>query len=340
MKVTEKTETKKTVRLSIDRTALPENLGELLRQADENDLRTLAGLLLIEQDGVAEEQTLCDLLGMEAGELDASLKYWRGAGLVRKGSAKRAAKPAETAQTKKPTETESPAPTGKHRGGAVENTATLGSYSSEELADLLEKRAVSVQFIDEAQRIMGRMFRTYDTGILVGLVDQLGFDEAAVLTILSYVVSKGKTTLRYAERLALALYDEGLTDTAAVMERISRMERSGEVTERIRTLFGMGQRALTATEKKLFAAWTEVYGYDMDVIRLAYDITVDTIQKPAPKYTNSILEKWYTEGLRTPDDVQTYLDAERAKKEGAQPAKSYDVEDFFEAALRRSMEEL
>ncbi|MBE6546600.1 MAG: DnaD domain protein [Ruminococcaceae bacterium] len=336
-----KTETKKSARLWVDRTAIPEAAGELLKQADENDLRALALLLLSgDGEGGLSAAELAAALDMEESEADASLKFWRGAGLVRQGSGKRAGKPATKAEPKKEPEAQRPAAVSKHREGVTERSDGLGSYSTAELAAVMEQRAGSAQFIDEAQRIMGRMFRTYDVGILMGLVDQLGFDEAAVLTILSYIVSKGKTTLRYAERLALALYDEGLTDTAAVMERISRMERSGEVIERIRTLFGMGQRALTATEKKLFGTWTEVYGYDMDVIRLAYDITVDTIQKPAPKYTNSILEKWYTEGLHTPEEVQSYLDAERAKKEGDRIAKSYDVEDFFEAALKRSMEEL
>ena len=216
----------------------------------------------------------------------------------------------------------------------------LGSYSSAELAALMEQRRVSAQFIDEAQRVMGKILRTYDIGILVGIVDQLGFEEAAVLGILGYAAAKGKKTLRYVEQMAINFYDEGLTDTADVMERISRMERSAETTGKIKALFGMGTRELTSTEKKLFGIWTEKFAYDMDVIRMAYDITVDTIQKPVPKYAGSILEKWYAEGLRTAEDVRRYIEKDKQTKEGGAVAKSYDVEDFFEAALRRSYEEL
>jgi hypothetical protein len=90
--------------------------------------------------------------------------------------------------------------------------------------------------IDEAQRIFGKMFRTYDIGILVGIVERLGFDEASVLLMLNYVAGKGKKTMRYAETLAMSFYDDGVTSAEAVAERISRMERSGELIEQIKRL--------------------------------------------------------------------------------------------------------
>ena len=55
---------------------------------------------------------------------------------------------------------------------------------------------------------------------------------------------------------------------------------------------------------------------------------------------NTILERWYTEGLRTADEVRRYLDRQASDKNGGTVAKSYDADDFFEAALKRSYEEL
>lgn len=316
---------------------LPAGLSDLFDNADKTDLRILAAVLMLAgaENSVASVTELPALLGLEQSEVDASLKFWRGAGLL--GNAK-----SDTAkQTKLKKEcTPTAASSTAHRNGVLERSGTLENYSSAELAELMEKRRVSAQFIDEAQRILGKVFRTYDTGILVGIVDQLGFEEEAVLAILSYIAGRGKKTLRYAEQVAMGLHDAGITETTAVLERINRMERSGEVIAKIRVLFGASGRELTATEKRLFTTWTETYAYDTDVIRLAYDITVDTIQKPAPKYTNSILEKWYAEGLRTADDVGRYLQEQQEMKQGAQTAaKSYDIDDFFEAALQRSFDE-
>ena len=73
---------------------------------------------------------------------------------------------------------------------------------------------------------------------------------------------------------------------------------------------------------------------------MAFDITVDNIQKPVPKYTNSILEKWHSENLHTAEDVKAYIDRGRSDRGDGVTGKSYDVEDFFEAALQRTYETL
>ena len=319
---------------------LPEGLGDVLRNADETDLRILVAVQMLadRETGVASIADLPELLGLERSEVDASVKFWRGAGVLSLASeSKRETVRKETASKQENVQT--PPQPDAHRGGAVMRTGSLTGYSTAELAELMEKRESSAQFVDTAQRIMGKMFRKYDTEILMGIVDQLGFEEAAVLQILSYAKQKGKTTLRYVEQMSIALYDEGITETHAVIERVNRMERAGEVVAKIRTMFGIGDRELTASEKKLFTAWTEKYAYELDVIRMAYDITVDSIQKPVPKYTNSILEKWYAEGLRSAEDVARYLEKPKPTDAGA-VEKSYDVDDFFEAALQRSYENL
>ncbi|MBQ2999491.1 MAG: DnaD domain protein [Clostridia bacterium] len=316
---------------------LPEALGELLANADETDLRVLiAAQMLADENGVLETGELASTLSLSEGEVSASLKFWRGAGVLTASSSKK-----KTAATLEKTPEKAPekAPTA-HRAGAIEQSGNLPSYTTSELADLIEQRRVSAEFIDEAQRVMGKVFRTYDTGVLVGIVDRLGFEEAAVLAMLAYIVQKGKKTLRYAEQMAISFYDEGITDTADVLERLGRMERSGEVIGKIRVLYGAAGRELTTSEKRLFTAWTEKLAYDIEVIRMAYDITVDAIQKPVPKYTNSILEAWYAQGLRTADEVRSYLDAEKKKKDSGASEKSYDIDEFIEAALKRSYEEM
>ena len=315
---------------------LPSQLGSLLANADETDLKILVALqMLADEHGTAPTGELATLLDLSESEVSASLKFWRGAGILTTASAREAKKEPVKKADEKPIAT-------AHRGGELEQSGTLPQYTSEELANLIERREVSAEFIDEAQRVMGKIFRTYDTSVLVGIVDRLGFEEAAVLAILAYMVQKGKKTVRYAEQIAIAFYDEGITDTISVLERLHRMEKSGETVQKIRTLYGAAGRELTTTEKRLFTAWCEKLGYEFEVIRMAYDITVDTIQKPAPKYTNSILEAWHAAGLRTAEEVRADLDAEKKDKAAGSDgiAKSYNLDDFIEAALKRSYEEI
>ena len=253
--------------------------------------------------------------------------------------AKSADKPKKVEAEKKPTEEKvtGTVPTA-HRNGVVAHRGVVG-YETAELADLLEKRSALASFVTEAQRVLGKTINYYDTSIVVGLVDQLGFDEEAVLAILAYAVRLKRATVRYAEKIALNLYDEGYTATEDVVARIHALEQTAETISQLRSLFGIGSRALSSTEKKLFSQWVDTFGFDMDVIRMAYDITIDAIHVPVPKYAGSILEKWHTEGLRTARDIEEF---ERAKKDATGKGdvkKSYDVDDFFEASLKRSYEE-
>lgn len=311
---------------------IPEGLRALLDKADDSDMRVLTALLMLvdKETGATSLDAICDALSMDMGDVKASIKLWKGAGIAED----------YTSETRDATVKAKNKLTTAHRSGAVEQSGTTDNYSSGELADIMESRIVSPALIDEAQRIMGKIFRTYDIGILVSIVERLGFEEEAVLLILNYTVSKGKRTMRYAETLAMAFYDEGITDVSEISERITRMEHSAEVIGQIKGFYGIGERALTASEKRFFTAWTEKYAYDAEVIKLAYDITVDNTQKPVPKYTNAILERWYSEGLRSAEEIKRYIERQSEERSGGAVVKSYDTDDFFEAALQRSYEEL
>lgn len=317
---------------------VPKNLAKTLKEADESDLHILVSIMMLaDEDGEVSLQALSQAVGSSEADIRGSVKFWRGAGFIESAGAS-SKKAVKTASAEKDKGINDSAVKTAHRNGVVEISSDMKEYSSSELAGIMERRVVSAQFVDEAQRVLGKIFRTYDIGILVGMVDRLGFEEEAVLVILNYIVGKGKKTLRYAETVAIALYDEGITETAAVIERIDRMEKAGEVVSKIKIMFGIGERALTSTEKKMFTSWTEKLGFDADVIKMAYDITVDNTQKPLPRYTNGILERWYAEGLRTADDVRRFQDRQSESK--SQAAKSYDADDFFEAALQRSYEDI
>ena len=321
---------------------LPTELSELLSKADETDLKILVSLLMLADDnGETTDTALVQCLDIDESDVAASLKFWRGAGVIESSTSKKnSTRDASEKTSEKAVDNKERGASFAHKNGAVETSGLMKPYSAGELATIMETRAVSPQFVDEAQRVMGRMFRTYDIEVLVGIVDRLGFEEEAVLVILNYIVGKGKKTVRYAETVAMALHDEGITETVAVIDRIGRMERSSEVIEKIKSLYGIRDRALTTSEKRIFASWTENFDYDIDVIKMAYDITVDNTQKPVPKYTNGILERWYAEGVRTSEDARRFLERQAEGKQASVLKKSYNTDDFFEAALQRSFEDI
>lgn len=209
----------------------------------------------------------------------------------------------------------------------------LPSYTDAEFSALLEKRRELTDLITEAQNTLGKIFNINETKILVSISEEFGFDEEFLLVLLDFCRRNDRKSLRYIEKLATSLYDENIRTTEALTEHLHRREALESAQSRIRSIFGIGSRALTSKEKDFIAKWTETYGFDFPMIEKAYEITVNATSKPSLSYANKILESWYSEGLKTPDEV----DATQAKKSGERPSgMSFDVDEFFKAALDRS----
>ena len=309
---------------------LPASVTDAAANATANDFRVLCAF--------AKNQALChDLsfgvetvakeLSLTVAAVEASLAFWRGAGVItqtgKKGTEK---KPQVTEAVKAPSKAAKPVP---DRG--------LPTYSTEELADIVEGDKNFSALIGACQQTFGKIFNTAEVNIIAGLTDYLGLEGDYILLLLSHCVRMEKKSLRYAEKTALSLYDDGVTDAAALEDRLQRIEMMASATGKIRTVFGASSRALTAKEKKMIEQWVCVMKYDIEVIRLAYDATVDAIQKPSFSYTNTILERWYAAGYKTVADVNRAMEEYRRQKLGG---SSFDADDFFSAALKNTYGEV
>ncbi len=218
----------------------------------------------------------------------------------------------------------------------------LPNYTSTELAELLEARASVRVLIDEAQRILGKMFNPNDVNIMVGMLDYLGMNEECILLLLAHCKKIGKSNLRAIEKYAYTLVDKGINDVESMEAEICAVELMHTFEGEVRALFGMKSRALTSKESKMLSAWLS-FGYDINIVRMAYEITVNATGEASLPYTNAILEKWNANAWKTVAEIEEGMNAEREKREGSANKKelgnSFDTDDFFEAALQRGFRE-
>jgi DnaD/phage-associated family protein len=134
--------------------------------------------------------------------------------------------------------------------------------------------------------------------------------------------------------MAISLYDEGICDAAELEKKLKRIEDMARAAGRVRAIFGIGSRALTAKEKQLIDTWVSTMKYGDDVITRAYEVTVDSIGKASVSYAGKVLERWHADGLVTLEDVDRAMAEYKRKKAG--DGSSFDVDDFFNAALERT----
>lgn len=294
---------------------LPHAVCAHIDKATKKDIRIL---LELAANVDADSNTLASAAGVSVSEVEASLAFWRGTGvLTADGEATVCAPSAPTAPAVK-----------------VVADKGLPSYSMDELSEVLSRRSELAQLVNDAQQAFGKVFNTAEIAIVAGLVDYLGLDEEYVLLLLTHCRNMEKKSLRYVEKMAISLHDEGIHDAADLETRLHNIEIMAKESGKVRAMYGINSRALTTKEKNIIEKWICVMRYDEDMLRRAYEITVDSTTKPSIPYANSILERWYAEGYRTLADVDAALAEYKRKKAGN--GSSFDVDEFFEAALKRT----
>ena len=302
--------------LSADATA--EQLRVLLWLADDASLS-------------GKPAQLAKLADVDKSALADILDYWKSCGVLTDGKEAENASPTKSAK-KKTAEAVEKAPPKKPLHRADE----LPTYNTEELSDMMEKRASLRILLDACQNIFGKMFNPHEINILFGMVDYLKLEDEYILILLAHCKRLEIKSFRQVERYAISLIDKGITTADALDACLQEMEAVHQIEGVIRQMFGLKSRALTAKERSAIEKWVS-YGYGEDVIRRAYEITVNSTGNASIPYANSILVRWHSEGLKTLEEIDRQQAEERAEKEGKTTfGNSFQTDDFFKAALEKS----
>ncbi len=279
---------------------------------------------------------LSKLADCDAKTVKEALTYWQTCGVLSVGDDAESTSLPAMAQPQ-------PAAAAPEPKQILQRANELPNYTTTELATLLESREEMRVLIDEAQRLLGKIFNTADVNIMVGMLDYLGMSGECVLLLFAHCKRIEKTSMRAIEKYAIALADRGITEASAMEEELRILEELYSFEGEVRKLFGLKSRSLTSKESKQLRAWSS-YGYGIDIVKCAYELTVNATGEASLPYANAILERWHSEELSTLEEIQARLAEEKAQKEGDGPlgklGDSFGTEDFFEVALKRSLKNL
>lgn len=298
----------------------------------------------------ASREELCALLALALAGEDGNfpgnlsdLAFWRGAGVTELV--------AEETPASAPAEESAPKKTPLRRANR------LAELSNEELSPVLEEKGFA-SLADSVTQLLGRLLNSTEINILAGLRRELDLSCEYIVALVSLCVEEGKRSLRYVEGRAFGLCGEGIDTEEALVEYIARRRRFASSEWKLRKLYGIGERALSKTESGCFYRWSAEWGFDLETIGLAYDITVDSTKKADVRYTDKILAGWHERGVTSVADAEALLASERderaaarmksaAADAAAKPSRrraaapsptlsSFDTDEMFERALKRS----
>lgn len=280
---------------------LPKEILPRLKNASAEELKTLI-YLFAEPDcpvsDVARET------GLTIAQTEAAISFWRGAGIFQEADAP------------------------KKR--VASDTSAYRNYDSATISKTIDTNADFGMVCRVAGDRLQKQLTKNDYSSLLYLFDFVGIPAPVICGVIELCCANEKKSMQYIFKKAVALYEEGVDTYDKFEAYLARREAINSDIGKLRKLCGMGDRALTSKEKQFFDCWFGEWNLNFDMVKLAYEKTIDGTGKLSTTYMNGILRRWHENGYETVEDVNTG-DASRAP--GTQ--SSFDTDEFIEAALKR-----
>ncbi len=148
-----------------------------------------------------------------------------------------------------------------------------------------------------------------DTNMVLYWLDELHFSTDLVEYLVEYCITKGHSSLRYMNKVALGWADAGIKTVEQAKDDAAA---HSQIYYSVMKALGITGRNLVDSEVSLINKWVGEYGFDIELVKAACSKTISAIQKPSFEYTDSILANWRKKDVHTLKDVEV-LDANFAK---------------------------
>ncbi len=276
-------------------------------------------LLLALRQGQSPVDTagIAGRLGLTETEVDDCLQYWQEAQLFTEGSAPQPEKAG-------------PAPAEPPKKTVEEGVTTIrsrGHLSPGEVNALLREDKRFAGLAAEMEKARGSVLSPSEREILAYLCGSLELTPEYLLVAAAYCRDRGKKKMSYLEKMVAGWLEEGIDTYEKAEVHIRRLTRQEDDEGRIRRLFGLPERALTAREKACINRWCGEYMTPDALIKLAYDRAVEATGKVSFAYIDKVLAAWTAKGITT-------VEAAEAERTAAQKAAAGEYSFDIGEALR------
>lgn len=186
--------------------------------------------------------------------------------------------------------------------------------------------------LNEAQHKFGRMLKQSESSVLVWLYDDLGMDAALILMVIEYAVQAGRCNISYIERVARDWVESGVESIADAEKRIVELNNARSAWNIMRSAFGLDSRAPSEAESKLAKQCVLEWKMSRELLKMAYDICVDSIGRYKASYIKTVLTAWHKKGIRTPEELKA-AEQETGEKQPKQNKKNGQYYAAYDMSL-------
>lgn len=186
--------------------------------------------------------------------------------------------------------------------------SSQNEYTLDEIKEFRKNPDISELFFI-IETYLKHTLSSTDTNMVLYWLDELHFSTDLVEYLVEYCITKGHSSLRYMNKVALGWADAGIKTVDQAKDDAAA---HSQIYYSVMKALGITGRNLVDSEVSLINKWVGEYGFDIELVKAACSKTISAIQKPSFEYTDSILANWRKKDVHTLKDVEV-LDANFAK---------------------------
>lgn len=136
--------------------------------------------------------------------------------------------------------------------------------------------------------------------------NKYGFDEQVMIALFRYCLDRSALHRNYVQTVADAWHKNHIQNFTDLDNYYAKQEKLSLIEKQVLKKLGLTRR-LTEYERGYIKNWVVDYSYNMDIIEIALKKTTSK-SNPTFEYLNTLISNWHEHNLRTPSDVNNYLE--------------------------------
>ena len=147
-----------------------------------------------------------------------------------------------------------------------------------------------------------------------------GFDEEVMIALFRYCFNKSALHKSYISTVAEAWNKNNIKTFSDLDSYYQKEEKVKSVANSVKKKLRLS-RNLSVYEEAYIEKWNITYGYGIDIIDIALKKTTSKYN-PSFEYIDKLLSDWYERGLKTAEQINSYLITQKNKPVQQQSTKS------------------
>ena len=146
------------------------------------------------------------------------------------------------------------------------------------------------------------------------------FDEQVMISLFNYCYNRSALHKNYVQTVAEAWHSNKVQTYNDLDLYYQKQEKLNKIKSLIAKKLGK-HGGLTQYEEAYIEKWVIDFGYEMDIIEIALKRTTFK-QNPTFEYINNIISDWHDRNLKTPDQVNAFLEQRKKQSKDLKDMKA------------------